>query len=304
MALGTAHVILSNASTAKAVPALWADEITATYKKNLVAANLVKKVMATGKKGDTMYFPKTVRGTATAKSANTAVTFTAESGTGVTVSLDQHWHAARLIEDIVAVQGNASLRSFYTDDIGEALARKIDDIVLQQFRKVAGGDGTVAYDKAVIGSDGSTLYTGANEAALTDAGFRRALQTLDDNDVPVSDRFFIVPPVTRNTLMGLARFTEQAFTGESGEKNVIRTGRMGNLYGVEVYVTSQCETATGDARIAPLFHKDAVVLVMQQKPRVQSQYTLDFLGTQLVADTIFGANELRNEAGIAIAVTA
>jgi len=298
----TNSIIKSEAATAGFVPDLWSDEIAATYKKNLVAANLVKKLNVKGKRGDSITVPKPVRGAATSKAAETPVTLIQETGTGVVVSLDQHWHYARMIEDIAEMQSLPSLRKFYTEDAGYALAAAIDTVVLQQFRKVKGGDGTVAYNKAVIGSDGSTDYSGSNEAALTDVALRRVIQTLDDNDVPMNDRFLIIPPVSRNTLMGLARFTEQAFVGEGGSANVIRNGRLGNVYGVEIFVTSLCETATGDARIAVLGHKEAVVLAEQMSPRVQTQKKLEFIGDLLVADTVFGAQELRNEAAVAIAV--
>jgi hypothetical protein len=104
--------------------------------------------------------------------------------------------------------------------------------------------------------------------------------------------------------MGLARFSEQAFVGEGGSSNVIRNGRLGNVYGVEIYVTSAFPVATGDARIGALFHKDAIVLCEQMKPRVQMQPKLEYIADLLVADTIFGANEMRDGAGVAIAVTA
>ena len=53
MALGTAHVTVTTAATF--IPEIWSDEIVATYKKNLVLANLVKKMNFKGKKGDTVH---------------------------------------------------------------------------------------------------------------------------------------------------------------------------------------------------------------------------------------------------------
>ena len=72
-------------------------------------------------------------------------------------------------------------------------------------------------------------------------------------------------------MMGLARFTEQAFVGETGNGNTIRNGEIGNVYGVKVYVSTNCETATGDARIGMMFHKDAFVLAEQMGVRSQTQ---------------------------------
>ena len=290
--------------TSKFVPEIWSDEIIATYKKSLVMANLVKRLSVVGKKGDAVNIPGFTRASASAKAAASAVTLIQHSGTGIQVLLNQHWEYSRLIEDIVKVQANNPMRGVYTEDAGYALARVVDDYLHNLTSSWQGGAGTVAWDKAVIGSDGSTLYTGANEVALTDVGLRRAIQTLDDADVPMSNRYFVIPPVARNTLMGLARFTEQAFVGEGGSSNTIRTGRLGNVYGIEVYVSSACPTATGAARIAPLFHKDAIVLCEQLKPRVQTQYKQEFLADLLTADTLFGAAEYRDNAGVAFALLA
>lgn len=297
-------VTKSALDTSKFVPELWMDEIVATYKVSLVMANLVKKASVVGKKGDVVHFPGFTRGAATAKSSLGQVTLQAHTGTAIDVNLDQHWEYSRLIEDIAALQSNNSMRGVYTEDAGYSLAKVVDDYLLDLTSKWQGGAGTAAWDKAVIGSDGSTLYTGSNEAAITDAAIRRVIQTLDDANVPMQNRFLVIPPVARNTLMGLARFTEQAFVGEGGSSNVIRNGRLGNVYGVEIYVTSHCPTATGDARIAALFHKDALILCEQQKPRVQTQYKQEFLSTLITADTVFGANEFRDNAGVAIALTA
>jgi hypothetical protein len=117
-------------------------------------------------------------------------------------------------------------------------------------------------------------------------------------------RFFLIPPSARNTLMGLSRYTEQAFVGEVGNGNTIRNGEIGNLYGIPVFVSSNCDTATGGARIALLGHKDAAVLVEQQGVRSQTQYKQEYLGTLYTADTLYGVKELRDNACFALAVPA
>src|SRR5690606_15742826 len=107
-----------------------------------------------------------------------------------------------------------------------------------------GIDGGTAYSDAVIGDDGETTWdptangNAGNQTDLTDAGIRRAIQRLDDGDVPGRNRSIILPPVAKRKLMGVSRFTEQAFTGEQGSGNTIRNGLVGDLYGCDVYVSS------------------------------------------------------------------
>jgi N4-gp56 family major capsid protein len=301
MALGTNHVTTTTSATF--IPEVWSDEIIAAYKKNLVAANLVKKMNFKGKKGDTVHIPAPTRGDASAKAASTQVTLIAATESEKTVSINQHWEYSRLIEDIVEAQALASLRQFYTDDAGYALAKKVDSVLVQLGRKANGGDGTAGYTGAYSGADGTTAYTGT-AGALTDAAIRRSIQRLDDNDVPMDGRFLIVPPSTRNTLMGIARFTEQAFVGEVGGGNTIRNGEVGNVYGIPVFVTTNADTATDGDRICLLAHKDFAVLVEQMGVRTQTQYKQEYLGTLFTADVLFGADELRDNSAVALAVPA
>lgn len=305
MPLGTNNVVQSTVNTAGFIPEVWSDEIIAAYKKNLVAANLFKKMSMKGKKGDVMHFPSPARGSAAVKTASSQVTLIAESGTEKTVTINQHYEYSRLIEDFAEVQALSSLRRFYTDDAGYALATRIDTSLIQLGRGAQGGTaGSAAYDKAYLAGDGSTLYVdGTNVGtALTDAGLRRAIQRLDDQDVPMDGRFLIVPPSTRNTMMGLARFTEQAFVGDGA---TIRNGQIGDVYGVKVFVTTNADTATTTTtRVALLAHPEAFVLVDQLGVRVQTQYKQEYLGTLLTADTLYGVGELRDTSAVALAVPA
>lgn len=303
MALGTNQVTTTTAATF--IPDIWSDEIVAAYKKNLVAANLFKKMSFAGKKGDVVHIPVPTRGSASLKTANTQVNLIAATETEKTISINNHYEYSRLIEDIVEVQALSSLRRFYTDDAGYALAKQVDTSLVQLGRTFNGGAG-VTYAGAYIGGDGTTAYTSgsSNASALTDAAIRRTIQRLDDNDVPMEGRFFMIPPSSRNTLMGLARYTEQAFVGEQGNNNTIRNGEIGNLYGIPVFVSSNCDTATGGARIALLGHRDSAVLVEQQAVRSQTQYKQEYLGTLYTADTLYGVAELRDDACFALAVPA
>ncbi len=301
MALGTNQVTTTTAATF--IPEVWSDEIVAAYKKNLVAANLIKKMNFKGKKGDTVHIPAPTRGSASAKSANTQVTLIAATEGEKTVSINQHWEYSRLIEDIVEAQALSSLRQFYTDDAGYALARQVDTTLVRLGRGANGGDGSADYTGAYSGADGTTAYTGT-AGALTDAAIRRSIQRLDDNDVPMDGRFLIVPPSSRNTLMGIARFTEQAFVGESGSANTIRNGEIGNVYGIPVFVSTNADTATDGDRICLLAHKEFAVLVEQMGVRTQTQYKQEWLGTLFTADVLFGAGELRDGSAVALAVPA
>lgn len=286
---------VTNTTAATFIPEIWSDEIIAAYKKNLVMANLVMKMNFKGKKGDVVHIPAPTRGSASLKASSTAVTLIADTESEVQVSINRHFEYSRFIEDITEAQALASMRQFYTADAGYALSRAVDTDLINVGRSSNGGAGTNAYATgAFIGGDGTTAYVAAsnNESALTDAAIRRTIQRLDDNDTSMDQRFFVIPPSSRNTLMGLARYTEQAFVGNG---NTIRNGEIGNLYGIPVFTTSNADTTSGSAaaRVCLMGHRDSMVLVEQIGIRSQIQYKQDYLSTLFTSDTLYGVAGLR-----------
>ena len=304
MANFSAASAMNTTTQDKFIPELWSDEVVAAYKSNLVLANLVTKMNHNGKKGDTVHVPTPTRGSATAKTTRQQVTLIAATDSEITVAIDKHFEYSRLIEDLLDKQALTSMRQFYTDDAGYALSKQVDTSLWEQTYALQGGDGSAAYhgDTAVIGSDGTTLFSASQAGvAIADAGVRKVIQTLDDVDVPMADRFLVVPPVEKKNLTGIARFTEQAYVGETGGGNTIRNGLIGDLYGIPIYVSTNSPT-NNSARACLLAHKSAMVMVEQMGIRTQTQYKQEFLGDLFTADTIYGTGELRNDAGVVIAV--
>lgn len=309
-------------------------------------ANLVTKVNFKGKKGDTLHIPVPARGSASAKAASTQVTLIADTAGVVDVLINKHFEYSKLYEDIAEMQALSSMRKFYTDDAGYALAKRVDQdlhLLGAGFNAGSIAGATNLYEKGVIGGDGSTNFSGAsggNGTALTDAGLRTAIQTLEDQDVNSAELNLVIPPVEAKVLRGISRFTEQAFVG-SGD--VIKTGRLGNLYGTDIFTSTNCvwihcNSVTGTQSVtfsttAPtgasysdafaltvdwdtsspsdtkyraclLLHKDAMCHAEQMDIRTQSQYKQEYLGTLVTSDTVYGVKELRDYAGLCLIVPA
>jgi N4-gp56 family major capsid protein len=301
------------------VPEIWSDEIIAAYQKNLKMAPLVKRLAMTGKKGDVIHIPKPTRGDANAKAADTAVTIIANTESELQVTINRHFEYSRLIEDIVEVQALSSLRQFYTEDAGYALAVQVDND-LHAAGTGFGNGGAVVFSPAAtdyqhtgcfFNDNGTTTqYTDDTLVAgdeFTDAFFRDMIQKMDDNNVPMENRNLIIPPATRNAIMGIDRYVSSDFV--SG--GTVNNGLIGNLYGVDVYVSANCRTieAAGDntassvdTRAALLFHADAVVMAEQLAVRSQTQYKQEYLSTLYTADTLYGVQVYRPEAGFVLAV--
>lgn len=345
MALGSSHNTITTG--ANYIPELWSNEVIAAYKRATVMRNLVTMINHQGKKGDTIHIPNFTRGTASAKAASTQVTLNSATHGVTNISINKHYEYSRLIEDILDVQGLPTLRQQYTDDAGYALAKQVDSDLHYLGATLQSGAIAAAtlYETAVIGSDGSTTFSGAantntgNGAALTDVGLRQMIQTLDDQDVPQDGRALIVPPAERKNIMGIPRFTEQAFKGDG---NTLKTGLIGELYGIPVHISTNCPwlhvasasgtqlanfsstTLSGAAdanydagytidfsastdtkyRVGMLVHKAALCLAEQMGVRSQTQYKQEYLGDLFTADTIYGIGELRDTSGICFVLPA
>ena len=316
-----ANAIVDKTAAATFIPEIWSDEVIAAYQKNLKMSPLVKKISMTGKKGDTIHVPKPVRGAASAKAESTAVTIQANLEGELQIVVDRHFEYSRFIEDIVETQALNSLRQFYTEDAGYQLALKVDTDLMNA--ATGFGDGTKTFAPANTGADWvasnsyyfnaaagiaayavDTVTSGDN---FTDLGFRQAIKLMDDADVPMENRALIVPPAARSTIMGIDRYVSSDFVGGRG----VESGLIGNLYGVDVYVSSNCpvieaagqnSASSVDTRGCLFFHSDAIVHAEQMAVRSQTQYKQEYLSTLYTADTLYGVEVYRPEAGFVIAI--
>jgi hypothetical protein len=130
---------------------------------------------------------------------------------------------------------------------------------------------------------------------------------MDDADVPMDGRVLVIPPAVRKSIMGIDRYVSSDFVGGRG----VESGLIGNLYGVDIYVSSnapvlevaaQNTVSTADTRGCLFFHKDALVMAEQLAVRSQTQYKQEYLSTLFTSDTLYGVETYRPEAGFILAV--
>ena len=296
MALGANHV--TNTTAATFIPEIWSDEVIAAYEKSLVMAPLVRKMSMTGKKGDTIRIPKPIRGQASEKAAETQVTLQGNTHGELVIAIDQHWEYSELIEDITSVQAQSSLRKFYTQDAGYALALQKDTALINETKKLGSGTGVDNVHDASFVADAQgalTAYTAGVGGAFNDAAFRNIIQKMDDANVPMDGRKFMIPPSVRNDMMGIDRYVSSDFVNGRGVVN----GKIGELYGVDIYVSTNAADETG-ARGCILFHTDTFVCVDQLGVRSQTQYKQEYLADLFTVDHLYGVEAYRDESGFVL----
>jgi N4-gp56 family major capsid protein len=298
---------VTKANATHFIPELWSDEVIAAYKKSLVLANLVQKMPMTGKKGDTMHIPKPTRGAASAKDAADTVTIQQNTNDELIITIDKHFEYSRLIEDITDVQAFDSMRKFYTDDAGYALGLQVDNDLFTLGKKLGDGDGSSWVHSASYQFNATTGAAEAYDAdgtadigAFNDKGFRDLIQKLDDENNPMDGRCLVIPPSAVNEIRGIDRYNSSDFVDGRG----VATGKIGTLYGVDVYVSTNAPVMETGVKAGILMHKDAFVFCEQLAVRSQTQYKQEYLATLYTADTLYGLDVYRPEAGVVIALPA
>ena len=266
------------------IPELWSSDILRVVEANLCIVPRVHSYNAGQRsRGDIVHVPSITEITTTAKSAGTDVTPTANTETEVQISLNQHHYAAVDIEDIAAKQSNSDLRAEYTKAIGYAVAKKMDISLAELFDNFSNTVGTAA-------------------TALTDAVIVSAVQNIDDADAPMDDRHFFLDPQSKADILKLDKFVLFQNLGASPDGGRVLTGRLGEIYGAEVCITTNIQTPAGSpaTEACALMHRDALGIAKQQDIRVQADYELRGLATLLVADAIWGVAEMRDTFGVYI----
>jgi len=284
MPLGTNQMTVT--TEAVFIPEVWANEVLRATERALVMAPLVKRYdsLVTGK-GDTIHIPNLSNLTANSKSANIQVTLQSPTETDNTISLDQHYEVSFLVEDISKIQSNYDLMSEYTQKAGYAIAQRIDTDLLGTY------------------SSWTTTDVGTYGTDITDAVFVASNKTLDEGDVPFEGRYAVVAPSQKAAFLLIDKFVRADAVGDANQritKGPNNRFLFGDLYGVPVYYTNQVPTTAGTPTQVHnvLFHKEAIALALQLKPRTQSSYIQEYLGTLVTVDTIYGYSALRTTFGI------
>ena len=258
------------------IPELWADGVYRYFEKNLVVKPFFDDYSSlVAGRGDVLHIP-TVQEVASAdKSANTGVAYTVNTETDIDLSIDQHKYAAKLFEDIAMIQSNEQLFDKYAQSMAYALAKAVDTKI-----------------EALLQTLGTTQALAADNS-MSNADVETAIGTLLSNDIPKEECAFFVNPLIYADLLNSKAFVTNnsgAGVGFGNDNPVMRTGEVGMLFGIPVFTSSLIPTTTSTGIEAGyLVHKSAIAVAVQQDIRVQSEYSVDYLGTKVVADIIYGA---------------
>mgnify|MGYP003123593425 CR=1 FL=1 len=257
------------------IPELWSDGIYRYFEKSLVLKPFFDDYSSLVQgRGDVLHIP-TIQEVATSrKTENAGVAYSVNTETEIQLQIDQHMYAAKLFEDIAMIQSNEQLFDKYAQSMAYALAKAVDTEIEAQLQSL-----------------GTTQDLAANNS-MSNADVETALGTLMSNDIPKEECAFFVNPLIFADLLNSRAFVaagSSAGIGFGADNDAMRTGEVGLLFGIPVFQSSLIPTTSSDGiEVGYLVHKSAIAVAVQQDIRVQSEYSVDYLGTKVVADIIYG----------------
>lgn len=280
MALGTTHTSSTTLDTL--IPELWGPKMNDFYRQKLILANFFEDLsgeFADG--GDVMHIPSISQMTANTKGNGSQVTLNAPTETKVDLTVNTWKEVSFIIED------------------REAKIVKNSFNIQQKYMKNAAYTAAKAIDQAIADLVPSFTQTqGASTARLVDSDIRGALLQLDNAFVPDEDRaFFLTPKLIWTDVQAIDRFALAINT--SGSTNPVTMAPAAMLYGVPIYKSTLVASALGGSGYGSSFlaHREAIVWAATIM-RTQADYILEYLGTLVVCDVLYGATINRNTSGV------
>ena len=150
--------------------------------------------------------------------------------------------------------------------MAEALARQIDTDLL-----------------GLYSAAGTTVSGGA---AVDDADIISVVSAFDAASTPMDMRRGIVGTYTKGDLLGVNKYVAYDQTGKTGKAVDRSGGLLANVYDMDIYFSQNVPTSTTGRNL--FFHKNAINVAEQMKPKFEMEYSVDSLAWKTALQTIYG----------------
>ena len=287
--IGSANPVASQASDTELavfIPEIWAKAVRASFKKNLVMANVGTDYssLVTGG-GDTVNIPSVADvADAATKAPHVPVNYTNATEDSIALALTSHKYASAMVEDMGVVQSNSDLLSMYSDSIGYKLALGFETEI----------ETALALTTECINIAGNTIAKTIDAATLAHIS-----KVVMENDCPLSECTLVLNPTLYASLFRIDDFIHISKTNTANVQN----GLVGSVMGMPVVLSNNITSTNhndavdsddgaltnGNVLGGFVAHSSALMYGFSQQPRVQAEYSLDYLATKLLGDYIGGA---------------
>ena len=263
------------------VPELWSAGVQNYIKKKFLLANLVNDVsFMVSSAGDKINIPRVTENTATTTTISSftegtaAIGYTSPNDSSGTLTVDQMAYYGRIYPDIVEIQANPDLLNLHAEAMGFAIGKAIDSYL-----------GTLL---TTYSSD-YTEHSMAADNALTATELQLLVKSLYAAGIDPNDGYvMVVGAELISDLMGIDQFTSADY---AKDQFVWQNGLLGSIMGMPVYATNSVAASDGTANhvVGCIYKPTNIFLAYSQKPKMVSQYSVDFLGHKVAAHAYYGA---------------
>jgi HK97 family phage major capsid protein len=279
------------------IPELWPGLVLEFQKANLVMANLVeRRDMDVANGGDIIHFPVTAAESVVAYTNGKRLTdnLSANTDTEVTLTIDKFYFSGFHIPYHLAAQSKYDIKAERLRAAGYAIAKQIDTDV------AALADSLTTTD---INAPGATAQT--DDLVVDD--IVDAYTTLNNNDVPATDRQWVFHPSAYGELLKMTGNYFVSYDFRNGKP--LENGLIGQILGSPVYQSTNVDTASAGSPAETAynnlyFHKQAFALAMQVRPDIDMGYDIDTMGELVNVKTAYGVAMLRGDFGVCIKTVA
>ena len=263
--------------------------------------------------GKSSSFPVTGKIQAEYHSAGNEILGSSVKQTEKIINIDDMLIASTFVAEVDELRNHFDVRSIFSNEMGRALAKKVDkhllQLVVKASRSSANISGETGAGTEIVDADADT-----NMDSLIASVFE-AIQKLDENDVPSNDRFMVVTPDIYYKLANVDKLVSRDFSannGDFGKGSVVAIGGVPVIKSntaVESYVNSATDSATGQNNdylvnasdvVATIFQKGAIGSVKRKDLTLESTYDPRRMGTLMTARMMIGSNILRPECAVSI----
>ena len=263
--------------------------------------------------GKSSSFPVTGKIQAEYHSAGNEILGSSVKQTEKIINIDDMLIASTFVAEVDELRNHFDVRSIFSNEMGRALAKKVDkhllQLVVKASRSSANISGETGAGTEIVDADADT-----NMDSLIASVFE-AIQKLDENDVPSTERYMVVTPDIYYKLANVDKLVSRDFSannGDFGKGSVVAIGGVPVIKSntaVESYVNSSTDSATGQNNdylvnasdvVATIFQKGAIGSVKRKDLTLESTYDARRLGTLLTARMMIGSNILRPECAVSI----
>lgn len=175
------------------------------------------------------------------------LTYQVPTPSTIELQIDQGKYFAFQVNDLLALQSQPKLMDMFSNDAGMQMKVAVDS---ECFFSTFTGAAT-ANQGATAGVKSAAFNLGTVAAPVNISGATAAISTitalaavLDEQNIPETERFLLIDPVTRQVLMN-SNLQQAYLTGDS--QSILRNGKIGGIDRFDVYVTNNLPRATGAA---------------------------------------------------------